>query len=451
MNMSMIIKETIRSFYNNVYVNILLMLEFIICFFLFITILTYYIDIGNDEEVQMINNINGRKWYSMSVDVSDSNIMSKIAQEADGYERLNEFYNKLVDNEYCDVMTWRSDQCIYIEQEIFDTKVGSDKYENFVDEYDYANDNYVHELDGDVVISLRSVQLNYQAYEYLNIKLEQGDGWNADDMNIDSDEAVLPILLGYDYKDAFSVGDTFEIQIPCMSLGDWHYKVKVAGILEGDQWIPTTDPYKDAQSLDDQVICPVGMNITYEPTTQDLCAKYSFGQYTEALAYSHMSIKNNHTYEEVIRYCNSLSQKYDVYRLMFTSMGFGLTLLKNETETTIHVFTMLTFLIVVFTAFCLISTAINRINKNIRVYAIYISNGSSMANIILPYAIEMFILFIPAFVVNMMLIRAQSWALNCIPIVVLAIVIILAYVVACAIVSIKLKTINIEELMRAKE
>lgn len=452
MSVRLVLRETIRSFCNNIYVNVLLMIQFVICFFLFITFLTYYVDIGNNDEVSRINKINGKKWYSTNIDLSDANVMYKVAQESNGYERINNFYNEITSNEYFEMMTWRSDQGVYFPKETYDEHVDEQQYVNFVPEENYGWNEYIHEFENETVIFLKSVQLNYNAYQYLNIKLADGEGWSAENLSITSENSTIPILLGADYGDCFSVGDTFDLYIPCMALDDWYYKAEVVGILEANQYIPTDNPYKENQTLDNQIICPVGMSIDYEPKTQTLREKYSFSQFSEPLVYSHVSIKDGHSYEEAIRYCNSLAKKYDVYRLVFTSMGFGLSLLQNETETTIHVFTMMTVLIIVFTFFCMAATAINRIQKNIRVYAIYVANGSPMANIILPYILEMFVLFIPAFFVNMWLIRVQSMeSQNYMPIVVLAFVIVLVYASACLILSIKLKNINIEELMRRKE
>ena len=450
MNITLVIKETIRSFYHNIYVNLLLMAEFVICFFLFITILTYYIDIGNNDEVNSVDEIAGRKWYAANIDMSDINIMSKIAQESDGYKRLNAFMNELTDNEIFDFVTWRSWQDIYVDKSTFDEKVGENKYEKFVPENYYSTGDFMDEENDSIYI--KSVQLNYQAYKYLDIKLSSGDGWNDDNLAIDSPANRIPVLLGADYEEYFNVGDEILIYLPDMSMGDWSYHAYVAGFVESGQWIPTTEMGKDVQTLDDQIICPVGMNILYEPENPELRMKYAFSQFSEAINTSHIAVKDGHTYEEAIQYCNKLSEKYDVYKLYFSSMSFGMTLLKNETDTTIHVFTMMTILIIIFTIFCLIATAANRIQSNMRVYAIYIANGSPIANIVVPYILEMLILFIPAFCINWWLIKMQSGgSLNYMPLVVLAVANIFIYLIVCILLAIKLMNINIEELMRRKE
>lgn len=204
MNITLVIKETIRSFYHNIYVNLLLMAEFVICFFLFITILTYYIDIGNNDEVNSVDEIAGRKWYAANIDMSDINIMSKIAQESDGYKRLNAFMNELTDNEIFDFVTWRSWQDIYVDKSTFDEKVGENKYEKFVPENYYSTGDFMDEENDSIYI--KSVQLNYQAYKYLDIKLSSGDGWNDDNLAIDSPANRIPVLLGQIMKNILMLG-----------------------------------------------------------------------------------------------------------------------------------------------------------------------------------------------------------------------------------------------------
>ena len=450
MNVTLIIKETFRSFYHNIYVNLLLMAEFVICFFLFITILTYYIDIGDNDELNSVNEIEGRKWYAANIDLSDINIMSKIAQEPDGYERLSAFMNELTNNEFMDFITWRSWQDIYVDKSVFDAKVGENKYENFVPEDYFTTGDYIDDENSSIYV--KSVQLNYQAYKYLNIKLSDGDGWNVDNLVIDSSDNKMPILLGADYKNYFDIGDEILIYLPDMSMGDWSYHGYVVGFIEAGQWIPTTEAGKDVQTLDDQIVCPVGMKITYVPDTQELRMKYAYSQFSEAISASHIAVKDGHTYEEAIQYCNKLSEKYDVYKLYFSSMSFGMTLLKNETDTTIQVFTMMTILIIIFTIFCLIATAANRIQSNMRVYAIYIANGSSIANIVVPYILEMLILFIPACCINWWLIKMQIGdSFNYMPLIVLFISILFIYMVVCLLLVVKLSSINIESIMRRKE
>ena len=53
MRLHIILRELQRSFVKNIYVNILLMIEFAICFFLLITLLTFYVDIGDNTKLIM--------------------------------------------------------------------------------------------------------------------------------------------------------------------------------------------------------------------------------------------------------------------------------------------------------------------------------------------------------------------------------------------------------------
>ena len=50
MRITMIIREMVRSFRRSLWVNLLMTVQMSICFFLVITMMTYYFDVGNSQE-----------------------------------------------------------------------------------------------------------------------------------------------------------------------------------------------------------------------------------------------------------------------------------------------------------------------------------------------------------------------------------------------------------------
>ncbi len=464
MRLHIILRELQRSFVKNIYVNILLMIEFAICFFLLITLLTFYVDIGDNTNYGMIRDIDNREWYNVRVDNGDSlnAEMARVSAETDGLIRLKEFYNKLSDNEYFDFVTLKDGiQNIYFASDDMDGIMGKGQYDKFIPhDADISIDqcyNQVKRKDGttETIVRIKSSQMNYNAYELFGMKLAEGEGWTKDNMTVKSEDYTMPIILGYEYKGYFNIGDTIELSLPVSGLTEYDdtcYNAQVVGILEEDTWIPSHDAYNDLVCMDEQIIVPVGMNIEYIPQTKEECIKFASGQYSESICYSMIALKEGVTYQQAMLKSNEWSENYDVYNLLFTSTSFGMDYLKNETETTVIILSVLTVVMVFFALFCLITSAISRIKKNLRVYAIYMVNGSGILNILIPYLIETFVLFIPAMAINAVLLQEKMYLTrNYAPLILLISMVMIVYIGLSIFIAIKLKGIDTEKLMRRRD
>ena len=65
MRITMIIREMVRSFRRSLWVNLLMTVQMSICFFLVITMMTYYFDVGNSQEYNTVWHIQDREWYKL--------------------------------------------------------------------------------------------------------------------------------------------------------------------------------------------------------------------------------------------------------------------------------------------------------------------------------------------------------------------------------------------------
>ncbi len=460
MRIGIIIKETGRSLSRYIYVNLLLMVQFIICLFLLITMLTFYIEIGDNESLTQIEKFDTEKWYTVRVDfdMSMSNV-TEIAREGDGFVRARDFYREITRNELFRQISFRAGQGVYLDVALLDGRFGKGQYDDLLNSDGASSKEacYAELEDNGKAFTgayLRSAQMNLAAFELLSPKIAEGEGFTGENTTLVSEESPMPVLLGHSYQGVFQVGDTFRLLLPVMATAEAFYNAKVVGFLEEDSWMPAYGGgvAEEILFLDDYILCPVGMDIQYVPEGQEERAKIVSGQYTDSLFYSCISLYPGVSYSQAIIRAHELSEQYDVYDLLFTSTSFGMELLKNETETTIAMITVLTGAMVCFTIFCLVSASLNKIQKNLRTYAVYLVNGSGLYPIIMPFLLEMFLLLLPCMGINFLLLRKKMYlSQNYMP---FGAVIFMAVLIFCAMavfITVKLKGMETEELMRRKE
>lgn len=460
MKSGIIIKEVSRSFSKHIFINLLLIVQFIISFFLLVTVLTYHLEIGENRRFGLINTINDEDWYAVGTDRQDD--MNSIAEASDGLKRISAFYSEFTNSGMFNCLSYKTHQGIYFDSATMEDKFGEvAKYIDFLDRGEYnegkVESSFNEMEDGDrqfTAVIIKSAQMDIYAYQTFDLKVIEGEGFTEKNTGIDSEEDLMPIVLGYEYRDYFEVGETIRIQIPIPTndIDSWYHNAKVVGILEKDSFVPPYGGIGDLIYLDYYVICPMGMSINYSPDSQVTIQKYAQSQYCESLFYSLISINDGVKYNDVISFANDLSEKYDVSKLTFTSTSFGMDMLAHETETTIMILTVLTFALLAFTLFFLFSSCINRIQQNTRTYAIYMMNGTNVWELAAAFLLEMIVLYIPAVILNYFalqdkMMRSQNYA----PFILVVGMALAIFAASAGIIIYKLRGISTEELMRRKD
>lgn len=455
MNLGIIFKETARSFYKNLLTNILLMAQFVLCFFLLLTMLTFHIQIGSDEIIGSIRNISNKDWHTVIPDPGYA--FFELASSPNGFANIKGFYEEIDNTEMFERFSFYNQQSIYLDADVMDKKFGANQYDHLLSNDDGrmpASGCYFNTMDGDKPrrdVCLQSVQMDSHAFELFNLCISEGEALTDTRVTLTSDDDRVPLWLGAAYKEHFKTGETLRIQYPTRGGESKFFDCEVAGILEYNSIAPMYEPHNPETLLDDRVIFPIGMNIAYVPKDLDKRAQYA-GQYTDALFHTFISLNEGVNYNDMVIQCSAWTKQYDVYPMMFYSTSFGIDILQNESQVTISILTVLTAVLLGFTLFCLLSGAISKLQSNLRTYAIFISNGSRMSNIIIPYLLEMFIILIPAVSLNCLALQRKTFFTgNYMPVLLIFAIAFGVFALMALYVIIKLKGVNTEELMRRKE
>lgn len=462
MNGGMILAETGRSFLRRLGTNILLMCQFVICFFLLITMMTYYLAIGESSEFGTICKVDDRKWYMMRMETSASLIeFSDIAMAHDGLERASSLYGAFQEADSFDVISAKDWQGIYLETELMEDRFGPGNFDPLIfyygDEVIEVSQCYQELAQGDETYSavlLKSVQMNWGAFQTFGLGTVEGEGFTRENTTLKTADDPLPVVFGNDYQGHISVGDEFLLFLPTMGSEDWLFRGIAVGILEDGSIMPTygggeSDPKGvGTVDLDDMVLVASGLTLQTLPEDLGQKAKFASAIYADALNTSYLSPREGYSYQAVVKEANDISREYGI-DLFFTSVSFGMELLLEESKTMMALLLILTGAMATFTVFCLVSTCISRVRDNMAVYAVRLLNGAGLGSILAPCLLEFAILLLPALSVNYLMLRKNmAMTRNYVPMLVVLAMAVGVFCLAACITVRKIGGINIEEQMR---
>lgn len=461
MNGGMILAETGRSFLRRLGTNILLMCQFVICFFLLITMMTYYLSIGESSEFGTICKVNDRKWYELRLKTGlNLDELSELAMAHNGLERASSLYKALQEADSFDVISAKDWQGIYLETELMEERFGLGNYNQLIDNGDgnIELSQCYHELpQGDQtysVVILKSVQMNWGAFQTFGLGTVEGEGFTQENTTLNTTDDPLPVVLGNDYQGHISVGEEFLLWIPTIETEDWLFRGIVVGILEDGSIMPTYGggegvPESERMVDLDRVIL-VANGVTYQTLPEDPAQKTKITAevYSDALDAAYLSPREGYSYQTVVKEVNDISREHEI-EMLFTSVSFGMELLLEESKTMMALLLILTGAMAAFTVFCLVSTCISRVRDNMAVYAVRLLNGAGLGSILAPCLLEFAILLLPALSVNYLMLRKNmAMTRNYVPMLVVLAMAAGVFCLAACITVRKIGGINIEEQMR---
>lgn len=458
-NCLFIVKETLRSFQKNIYTNVLLMLQFTICFFLLIVMMTFYFEIGDSEQFNTVQKVDDRKWYMLRMEL-DAGLtqFSELANAPDGLVSLSNLYDELSSDDSFDLISLRDGQCIYLDAEFLDERFSDEMIHKFIDNSDgeFSYDQCYNQIkDGDSLfqgVRIKSVQMNERAFAVFGLETIKGEGLTCNNTTLDTATDAIPIVLGYDYLDYFKVGEEIRIYLPTVGTESAYFIARIIGFLKEGSMVPGYGGEASGTiNLDTMIICANGLHLEILPDTQEEKAKFASAIYADALVYSYISPKEDASYGNVVRKVQRLAERYNI-DLFFTSTSFGTEILLKESEQSVKILSILTVTMCIFTFFCLVSSCINRVQKNLRTYAIYLMNGSGLSNIIFPFFWEFLLLLLPALFVNYWILKPKILETdNYLPVVTLLLMLFVVLLSTILFIYIILGGTDIEGMMRRKD
>lgn len=422
--MRRIIKEVIWNFKQSFISNIILIFQLSICFWLICMICNSFFDMGFKEYYKEYIK-DGKIYYQLSFSSPPL-----INSDARSLENAKEFINELRNQDDFIYTKYNAEQNVIINRDEMEKRGVEDKDINqfiYSELYDFSS------------INLASYQMDRLGFEYFNFKMYDGRSFSDDDYILESELDKLPIILGYNYKDIFNIGEKIKyIYAGKVMEGE------VIGILEKNSAIFNDNKY--SMPLDNRIILPLA-DFKY-------IAKDGEEQFNQSIVYSDMLSANiiasiNSSNVDITRKIYDLCNRYDFmkYDPSITASTNGLDMFKGESEQAVKI---MFIMLVVMTTFCIFTFIINmhnKIEKNMRRYLIQILQGASIKHIMVTYLLETFIVILLSLGISGYLLRKEITISYTFLLLLSALAFIVA-IITSATIAYRIKNLDSDKLLR---
>lgn len=306
-----------------------------------------------------------KNYYWIVENIFDNDLEKIFWKSENSQQRIINYYKEMAEsNEY-----------EYLELSQHDILIKGE--DNLVDEYFPASNASV------IIECLNEFQ----------IKALDGRLFTKDEMNIDLSTQTLPILLGYNLRDKYKVGDVFE---GAYFLRKMNYKV--IGVLDKDSHIIKTNVMEDGNKefyflyLDNRYVTPL-VNCEETPTDKD-------DKFFERILYQMklnaiIAMSPGYSAGEIKDKIDNLSAKYDMYDFeVIWISNDKLNLLKLVSKGSIDIMAILAIMLVAFSIISIWAILSIKINKNIGDNAIHLLAGASRKKIAMYLIMEIILVLV---------------------------------------------------------
>lgn len=422
--MRRVIKEVIWNFKQSFISNIILIFQLSICFWLICMICNSFFDMGFKEYYKEY--IKDDKIYYQLSFFSPPLINS----DSRSLENAKEFINELRNQDDFIYTKYNAEQNVIINRDEMEKRGVEDKDINqfiYSESYDFSS------------INLASYQMDRLGFEYFNFKMYDGRSFSEDDYILESESDKLPIILGYNYKDIFNIGE----KIKYIYAGK-EMEGEVIGILEKNSAIFNDNIY--SMPLDNRIILPLA-DFKY-------IAKDGEEQFNQSIVYSDMLAANiiasiNSSNIDITRNIYDICNRYDFmkYDPSITASTNGLDMFKGESEQAVKIMFIMLVVMTTFCIFTFIMNMHNKIEKNMRRYLIQILQGASIKHIMVTYLLEVFIVILLSLGISGYLLRKEI-TISYTFLLLLSSVAFIVAIITSATIAYRIKNLDSDKLLR---
>lgn len=247
----------------------------------------------------------------------------------------------------------------------------------------------IPETDNNNITPIKSIQINRQAFDFFKIDVSDGVSFSQDDFKFNDN--FIPVILGNSYKDIYKIGDILPIEYYLTK-----FNAKVIGFAKSDSKVLLNRNMEEY--LDRYMIIP---QIDFDNPTNK--TEYEF-QKIVYLVRSNGYICVNNTAEDIQNMMldiKLISEKTGFDKYLFIGYNPHLNQYNNllsiikENQNLIK--TILS-LITIFSIFILILVILLQNKRRHSYFAIHYMQGSTLSQIILQQYLEIFIIFILAYI-----------------------------------------------------
>lgn len=223
---------------------------------------------------------------------------------------------------------------------------------------------------------------NKKFFDMFKFKVIEGRLFNNDDFIVDSEETV-PVLIGYNLKECYNIGDTYTFSNGGTGK---EFKGKVIGILQYNSSYPDIYNIYNKIVLNDTYIIPLNLDYMME---------------NSGVSDFDMAINSTvlfSTNAQIIKNIENVYKSYNLFNVKFIPIQESLNEFIEYMKPQIIYELVIAFIIIIFAAIGMISSMILIVNRNMKEYTIHILCGAQIGDIIKRIVLQILLLLVLAII-----------------------------------------------------
>lgn len=401
--------------------------------------------------------------YNLTKDHHDAYRGKKfVSVDNTGFEQFEELEEKIFEFENLkSAMLWQTKITLHEELE------GIECNEETRSQYSF----YYPQVSDPPSYALNAYTVDRDYIDIFDLSLDSGRLFTEEEFTV-LDPTHVPVLLGYDYKDYFSIGDTFEGYLFSSDYEANKTVFEVIGFIsKGQLFMPISG---SLNTYDNHIILPYVYNSVeewltiYEENrdyfdTFKLWTRYTAGLGTCGMMQSKMFLVEKGNEEAFVEHLqNAIDSVDDEDVLKIHESNKAATYKSDEVNEKFIILTVLAIVMLVFSLMSIIFSSVNNTSNNIKAYAVHRLIGATKAQILLFSAGETLLYSLIGFPIGFLLqyipLSSSDYVFN--PtveptirlwVITAVIFVFTACVLSLIFVNNKLKTYSVAELIRGRE
>lgn len=429
--------------------NLMLAAQFACFFWLFCQVFTYYVNIST--ETWVVNAKNGYQYYSLyeasndNIDIDDDPLhIDNIKEALKEVKACPEFTFMALNTQDSGCVKKKTIQERFRDSDI-DEFLDGNMYTGYYKLFpDRKPDPLYEDVDGEDQAAFSVCRMDENAFNHYIKKAGEGRLFNKEDYKISVHEKELPVVLGYGYTGHFQVGDTFSLRMTKP------FTVKVIGILPEDtKYISdaTLERGNECVSRFDYTIILPYFDIEGEAETsvEKMFLEENYYNYLQGT----LVFDGDVSPELIARSQNRVNEifvSHSLYTVAAINAGIGVRMFMKETRQSVNIVMSLLLIMAVFGIISLCISLISKLNQKMERYGIELLNGQSIGRIIRNYVLEIVVVMLVAALISGYSLRYYIMQ-NIVYGILLALTMIVVLIPAMVVMIVKIRRIDVEELL----
>ncbi len=361
-----------------------------------IILCSYYFDM-NEKNGLNAENIEDGTWYSTGFKDDDSQKLSMNLSSVNGCKDIIGYFEKIAFYENHPMFFADTHQSMYAFEDDLVPLFKNNDYRMFLT--DEHSSSFSGIINGETknLIDLKCVQVDYNAYRMFGFNTVKGEGITESNVQLNSLQDDVPIVLGNAYSEIINIGDRFNL-----SLAERVYSCKVVGILEENTYCPEGGQTNVGQiNIDTYIIFPYGIRFQNINGNLNDIEKYAFLHVFAMGNSPNVLVQDDkNEFAELVQGYKDIADEFSLPAMMIQGTSLGLNLLRNESKESVQIMLFATVALICFIIYSLFSAVYDKVQSNKKTYGIYLVNGCSVKLIVISYVLEIAIIVIPSILVG---------------------------------------------------